>query len=182
MTPKKGSRRLLHRLLFVAAACLLVVSGCSTGNSQHDEIDKAPEPAPFEESQEDQAPGETAEEPPQEPQQPPSAADSQPTEPAPAEQHAAGGAAADGPTDAQVDAFVDTYEEVVTLQMEYQGKINAAESPDQVQDLRQEANAEIEQTIDDGELPRQQFLAIMEQMQHDVDLRQRIDEKIDLDG
>jgi hypothetical protein len=181
MTPKRRSTDLVHRLVVLAAACLLVLSGCSTGSSQQEDLDDAPEPTPMEESQEE-PPGETVDEPPQQAQQPPAEAGTQPAEPAPAEQHAAGGPADDAPTEAQVDAFVDTYEEVVTLQKDYQGQINAAESPDKVQQLRQQANAEIEQTIDDGQLPRQQFLAIMEQMQHDADLRQRIDQKIDLDG
>lgn len=86
---------------------------------------------------------------------------------------------AEPPTDEEVEQFASTYEAVIEVQADYRQRIEAAETAQERQQLQTDADTAVQKTIDEGDLPREKFLTIMERMQRDPDLQERISEELD---
>lgn len=163
----------------IGAGAALLLAGCASQPSAK-ENESVQEPRPLDEPAKDDAePSQTAAEPSGE--RPP-APESQ-TGPAeqPTNSYRTGGQTQpeeQEPSEQELDAFVATYRDVAAVQTQYRQRIRQTADSAKAQSLQREAQQKIQQVIAQGELPPQKFKSILEKMQRDMELRQRIADKM----
>lgn len=81
-------------------------------------------------------------------------------------------------TETQLDSFAETVVAVNPLIMDWNQKIQQAESEEQAKSLAEEAKAEVVSTIEDGGLTVETYNQIAQAAQNDPELRKQIEDRL----
>jgi GTP1/Obg family GTP-binding protein len=77
-------------------------------------------------------------------------------------------------SDAQLESFVDVQGSLSEIQQDYSGRMENVEDPKKANELRQQANAEMIEAVEESGLTVESFNQIAQAAQNDPELQQRL--------